>query len=128
MSLCNSASNTNAFKVGINMQNSSQEKLIEFDKEGFLKNLSDWDKDIAIKIAAKEAIELTENHWEIIELLRNFYDQFQISPSMRALVKHTEKQLGTEKGRSVYLLQLFPKSPVKLASKISGLPKPPNCI
>lgn len=103
-------------------------KIIALDKEGFLKNLSEWNREIATEIAARENIVLTAEHWEVIELLRKFYQEFQISPSMRALVKRTEQLLGAEKGRSVYLLQLFPPSPAKLASKISGLPKPPNCL
>lgn len=103
-------------------------KTIELDKEGFLKNLCEWNKDVAREIAARENIILTQEHWEIIELLRDFYQAFQISPSMRALVKRTEQLLGTTKGRSIYLLQLFPPNPAKLASKIAGLPKPPNCL
>lgn len=103
-------------------------KIIELDKEGFLKNLSEWNREVAIEIAARDNILMTPEHWEIIELLREFYQTFQISPSMRALVKRTEQVLGESKGRSIYLLQLFPPSPAKLASKIAGLPKPPNCI
>jgi tRNA 2-thiouridine synthesizing protein E len=110
------------------MQLILDDKIIALDKEGFLKNLSDWNKDVAKEIATRENIALTAEHWEIIELLREFYYTFQISPSMRALVKRTEQQLGADKGRSIYLLQLFPPSPAKLASKISGLPKPPNCF
>jgi tRNA 2-thiouridine synthesizing protein E len=51
-----------------------------------------------------------------------------MSPAMRALVKYTEKKLGPEKGRSIYLLNLFPPSPAKVASKIAGLPRPTNCL
>lgn len=101
---------------------------IELDKEGFLKNLNDWNKNIAAEIAAREGITLTAEHWEIIELVRDFYQHFQLSPSMRALVKRSQQLLGTEKGRSIYLLQLFPSSPAKLACKIAGLPKPSNCL
>ena len=101
---------------------------IEFDKEGFLKNLDDWNADTAQEIAARENIILTEAHWEIIQLLRDFYKTFELSPSMRALVKYTHQRLGDEKGRSIYLLQLFPLSPAKIACKIAGLPKPANCI
>jgi len=126
--LFNSALNIAACKAGINMQLVVENKIIELDKEGFLKNLSDWNKEVATEVAIKENIVLTAEHWEIIELLRDFYQQFQISPSMRALVKRTEQLLGTDKGRSVYLLQLFPTSPAKIASKIAGLPKPPNCL
>jgi len=104
------------------------EKTITLDKEGFLVNLSDWDETVAEALAQNEAITLGDLHWEIIYLVREFYQTFQISPSMRALVKRTEQQLGSEKGKSIYLLQLFPVSPAKLVSKIAGLPKPANCL
>ncbi len=104
------------------------EKKYEFDKEGFLTNLELWNENIAKEIAQQDLIFLTEKHWEIIYLVREFYRTFQLSPSMRALVKHTERCLGKEKGNSLYLLHLFPSSPAKYACKIAGLPKPANCI
>lgn len=128
MDLYSSVSNIAASKAGTSMQLIIEGKNIALDKEGFLKSLSDWNREVATEIAARENIVLTAEHWEIIELLREFYQVFQISPSMRALVKRTEQLLGTTKGRSIYLLQLFPPSPAKLASKIAGLPKPPNCL
>lgn len=103
-------------------------KTVALDKEGFLKKLDSWDEEIAAALAKQEGITLTEAHWEIINLVRNFYHTFQISPSMRALVKYTQQTLGPEKGQSIYLLQLFPTSPAKYASKIAGLPKPANCL
>lgn len=110
------------------MQIAVDDHLIELDKEGFLKNLNDWNESVAVVIAKNDAINLTQAHWEIIYLVREFYQTFQISPSMRALVKRTEQVLGAEKGKSIYLLQLFPVSPAKFVSKIAGLPKPANCL
>ncbi|MES2824717.1 MAG: TusE/DsrC/DsvC family sulfur relay protein [Pseudomonadota bacterium] len=104
------------------------EKIVELDKEGFLENLTDWNEEVATELAQQEKIQLTAAHWEIIALVRDFYQLYQLSPSMRALVKRTEQMLGAEKGRSIYLLQLFPPSPAKLACKIAGLPKPSNCL
>lgn len=103
-------------------------KTIPTDKEGYLKNLSDWSRVVAEAIAQQEQITLTEQHWEIIHLLRAFYQQFEISPAMRVLVKTVGQQLGEEKGRSIYLMKLFPESPAKLAAKFAGLPKPTNCL
>ena len=60
-----------------------------FDKEGFLEELSDWSPEIAEQIAAREGITLTDSHWEVIELLREFYRRFEASPANRALVKFT---------------------------------------
>lgn len=110
------------------MQLEVNQRTIELDAEGFLKNLNDWNESVAEVLAKNENIGLTDAHWEILFLLRNFYHQFQLSPSMRALVKHTEQTLGKDKGKSLYLLQLFPESPAKIASKIAGLPKPANCL
>jgi tRNA 2-thiouridine synthesizing protein E len=103
-------------------------KSLALDKEGFLKNLDDWDYDVARSIAANESIELTQAHWEVIELLRRFYEQFELSPAMRPLLKYIAQHLGKDKAQSIYLLKLFPGSPAKLASKIAGLPKPDNCL
>ncbi|HTF95789.1 MAG TPA: TusE/DsrC/DsvC family sulfur relay protein [Cellvibrio sp.] len=104
------------------------EKNIVTDIDGYLINLNDWNPDVAIHIASQENIQLSEAHWEIIYLLQAFYQEFEISPAMRALVKYTEKKLGCEKGKSIYLLQLFPQSPAKIACKIAGLPRPTNCL
>ncbi len=99
-----------------------------FDKEGFLRNLGDWTPAVAEQMAAREGLALTEAHWEIIELLRDYYQRFEASPANRALVKFTAQQLGQDKGRSIYLMSLFPGSPAKIGSKIAGLPKPDNCL
>lgn len=100
----------------------------ELDPEGFLKNLSDWSPEVAEILAENDDIELNTQHWEIIHLVREFYQSFDHGPAMRPLVKLVANRLGADKGRSIYLLKLFPGSPAKLASKIAGLPKPPNCL
>lgn len=99
-----------------------------FDKEGFLRNLSDWSPDVAREIASNEGLELTPQHWEVINLLREYYKEFDNSPAMRSLVKYCGLKLGADKGKSIYLMSLFPGSPAKLGSKIAGLPKPDNCL
>ena len=121
----NFAPNAHQYKAGINMPNLPAS---EFDTEGFLKNLNDWNRQTATEIATMENISLSDAHWEIINLTRNFYSTFEISPSMRALVKYVEKSIGKEKGNSLYLLHLFPQSPAKIICKIAGLPKPANCM
>lgn len=99
-----------------------------FDKEGFLRQLADWEPAVAEQIAAAENLELSDAHWEILGLIRDYYRQFDASPAMRPLVKYCALKLGADKGRSIYLMSLFPGSPAKLGSKIAGLPKPDNCL
>ncbi len=100
---------------------------LDCDKEGFLRDLADWTPTAAEQLAAAEDILLTESHWEIITLIRHYYGQFNISPPTRVLVKVVAEQLGPEKGRSIYIMQLFGGKPAKLVAKIAGLPKPTNC-
>ncbi|MEM1154686.1 MAG: TusE/DsrC/DsvC family sulfur relay protein [Pseudomonadota bacterium] len=99
-----------------------------FDREGFLRELENWSPDVARQIADTEALELTSAHWELITLLREYYREFDSSPAMRPLVKYCRLKLGDAKGKSIYLMGLFPGSPAKLGSKIAGLPKPDNCL
>lgn len=98
------------------------------DKEGYLSRLEDWDARVAEALAREEGIELTDEHWALIELIRGFYRTYQVSPAMRVLVKHARECLGPERGTSIYLLRLFPGSPAKVLAKVAGLPRPTNCL
>jgi tRNA 2-thiouridine synthesizing protein E len=102
--------------------------IVPVDNEGYLRNLDDWTPEVAEHLALQEAIQLSDAHWEILALLRQFYQQFEMSPAMRPLIKAITAELGADKGKSIYLMSLFPGSPAKLASKIAGLPKPTNCL
>ncbi|MCL6268804.1 TusE/DsrC/DsvC family sulfur relay protein [Sansalvadorimonas sp. 2012CJ34-2] len=101
---------------------------IPLDNDGYLVNLGDWNQDVANALALDEQIELRKNHWEIITLIRRFYETFELAPSQRPLVKFVKEQLGEEKGRSIYLMKLFPGSPAKVIARIAGLPRPTNCF
>jgi tRNA 2-thiouridine synthesizing protein E len=96
--------------------------------DGFLREASAWDTAIAEALASEEGIDLSPAHWEIIHLLRRYYQTYDSAPAMRALVRYCGRELGADKGRSLYLLQLFPGSPARVASRIAGLPKPLGCL
>lgn len=100
---------------------------LALDKEGFLLDFRDWQPEHAPTLAATEDIDLTAAHWEIIHLVRDYYERFHISPTSRVLVKLVGEQLGKDKGKSIYLMKLFTAKSAKLVAKISGLPKPNNC-
>jgi len=104
------------------------DKTYETDEEGYLVNLSDWSEDVANHIAKEENIEMSENHWEVINFLREYYNEYQIAPAVRVLTKAIGKKLGPDKGNSKYLYELFPYGPAKQACKIAGLPKPTGCV
>ena len=101
---------------------------VEADEEGYITDISMWNKELADLIAKEEHIEMTEDHWEVVNFLRNYYEEYQIAPAIRVLTKAVKKSLGPDKGNSKYLYELFPYGPAKQACKIAGLPKPTGCI
>ncbi|KPQ19773.1 MULTISPECIES: TusE/DsrC/DsvC family sulfur relay protein [unclassified Halomonas] len=102
--------------------------IVTLDPEGYLAEMNDWSEAVAEQLADDEGIELTPEHWEIIRLARNFYTRYEMAPAMRPLVKATQQALGNDKGRSIYLMRLFPGSTAKVVARIAGLPKPTNCL
>ncbi len=103
-------------------------KTLEVDEEGFLVSLDDWFPGVATVMSAQDDLELTDEHWDIINFLREYYDEYQIAPAVRVLTKAVGKKLGKEKGNSKYLYALFPYGPGKQACRYAGLPKPTGCI
>lgn len=95
---------------------------------GFLVNTADWNEQVAQALAERCAITLSEQHWEIIRFIRDYYRSYNHLPNARMFVKAAQKQLGEEKGNSIYLHRLFPKGPLRYACLIAGLPKPPGCL
>ncbi|MBK7907387.1 MAG: TusE/DsrC/DsvC family sulfur relay protein [Gemmatimonadetes bacterium] len=90
--------------------------------EGFLERVEDWDRALAVELAAEAGIaELTPRHWLVIDYMRDTYLARGDAPTIRTL--------GKESGVTVKeLYLLFPKGPAKLAAKIGGIPKPHGCI
>ncbi|MBB1521471.1 TusE/DsrC/DsvC family sulfur relay protein [Aquipseudomonas guryensis] len=103
-------------------------RSIALDKDGYLAELDDWSPAAAEALATAEDLQLSAEHWEILELLRAFYAEFQLSPATRPLIKYVALKLGPEKGNSLHLNRLFKGTPAKLAAKLAGLPKPTNCL
>ena len=103
-------------------------KTYETDEEGYLLNLAEWTKEAAEHMAEEEKVPLTDSNWEVINFLREYYNEYQIAPAVRVLTKAIGKKFGAEKGNSKYLYDLFPYGPAKQACKIAGLPKPTGCI
>jgi TusE/DsrC/DsvC family sulfur relay protein len=102
--------------------------VFEADEEGYLTDIGAWNEELAVLIAKDENIEMSDDAWEVVNFLRNYYEEYQIAPAVRVLTKAIKKRLGAEKGNSKYLYELFPYGPAKQACKIAGLPKPTGCI
>lgn len=101
---------------------------LETSDDGFLRDAALWNERVAEVLACREGVELSPAHWEILFFIRDYYFQFQHLPNARMFAAAIRKRLGEEKANSRYLQKLFPKGPLKYASKLAGLPKPPTCL
>lgn len=103
-------------------------RAYQTDDQGYLAHPRDWSEDLAVCIAALEDIDLSPQHWEVVNFVRDYFEEFQIAPAIRVLSKAIGKKLGPDKGTSTYLYELFPKGPAMQACRIAGLPKPTGCV
>lgn len=98
-------------------------KKIEVNEEGFLTHPDEWDESMAEILArAEEGIEqLTDDHWKVIQYIRDYYNEKKLAPMVRKVCKNTGFKLK-------YIFELFPSGPAKGACKVAGLPKPDGCV
>ncbi|MFP3909061.1 MAG: TusE/DsrC/DsvC family sulfur relay protein [Halobacteriota archaeon] len=106
---------------------------LPLDEDGFLQDWEQWDEDVAQALADDDRwtgakVELTDEHWEIIRFLRDYFTKYGVAPPIRQLVKAVKKEMGPEKGNLKYIYKLFPQGPAKDACRIAGLPKPTGCV
>ena len=95
---------------------------IEVDEDGFIQEPGKWNKAVAEDLAKmEEAYPMSDDHWKLVDYLRNYYLEFEIAPPIRMLTKKTGLELK-------YIYRLFPKGPAAGACKVAGLPKPTGCV
>jgi tRNA 2-thiouridine synthesizing protein E len=95
---------------------------IEVDEDGFMQEPDNWNETVAAAIATTEGVEgLTEEHWKVVNYLRDYYLKFGVAPMIRKLCKETGFKLNK-------IYELFPSGPAKGACKVAGLPKPTGCV
>ena len=97
-------------------------QIFEVDEDGFIQDITRWNQDVAKAIGIGEGIaNITDEHWKVIDYLREYYLKNGIAPMVRRLCKETGFSL-----KKIY--ELFPNGPAKGACKLAGLPKPTGCV
>jgi len=91
------------------------------DEEGYLIEPLDWTAEIAEVIAAEEDIALTDEHWTVINFMRESYAKKQVAPDVRHAMKALKQYHGAGRNR---IFELFPYGYVQQACKIAGMKKP----
>lgn len=93
---------------------------VEVNDEGYMTDVSQWNREIAAEMAKEEGIELTDKHYEVLEFLR------QSNEKGETLTIRKVGKSGIVDIKGLY--QLFPGGPLKLSSKFAGIPKPASCV
>ncbi len=93
---------------------------VRLDDMGYMVDLNEWNKTIAVEIAKEEGIEMTDRHWVVVKYLQD---------EVKKGVALTIRKIGNSGVVTIKeFYQLFPKGPLKTAAHIAGIPKPVSCI
>ena len=110
------------------MQADVNGQIIELSEAGWLLNLDEWSQDLAAKIAVTENVpELTQEHWDIINEAREYFEENGSVAEPRVFSKLMKKKYGKDRSDQKYIYSLFPTGLIKCANKIAGLPRPKGC-
>ena len=95
-------------------------KNVEVTEEGYLAKMADWNNEVAADLAKEFDIDLTEKHLEVLNYLRDT----EAAGETLTIRKVGKSGIVDIKG----LYQLFPGGPLKISSKLAGIPKPTSCV
>ncbi len=97
-------------------------RVFDVDGDGFLTNPGEWNREVAAMIARYDGIdEMSENHWAVVNIIRENFEQHGNAPMIRKICQETGLKL-----REIY--DLFPLGPARGACRVAGLPKPDGCV
>ena len=102
-------------------------KIIKLSEAGWLEDLSEWSEEVAKGIAVNEKVELTDEHWDIINLAREYFAENGAVAEPRKFTKLMKERFGAERCDSKYIYSLFLYGLIKSAYKVAGLPRPKGC-
>jgi len=103
-------------------------QTIELSEAGWLLNLDEWSEGLAEQISVTEQIaELTEEHWNIINMARDYFKDTGTVCEPRKFSKLLAKEYGKDKSSQKYIYSLFPQGLIKCANKVAGLHRPKGC-
>ncbi len=85
-----------------------------------------WSPEEAARMAQEEGLELTDDHWDEIAALQEYFAKHQ-RVNIRELTDALEEHFHARGGRK-YLYQLFPGGPVAQGCRLAGLEMPAGVV
>jgi TusE/DsrC/DsvC family sulfur relay protein len=112
---------TNPYATAIRVVEAG-ERRFETDQEGYIQDMDAWCEDFAKALAASEGLVLSEEHWQVIRYIREYYLEHQVQATVRDMIKHFLLTWGPDRGNNHYLHDLFPHGgPQKQGNRIAGI-------
>lgn len=109
-----------------------QGKQLIQDHYGNMVEIDEWSHDIARKLAEDEGVELSGEHIEVLDFLRDHVinqDQPGRQPRKRAAdPARAGAALRQQRRWPLAVNSLFPGGPVRQGMKIAGLPEAPRAV
>ena len=96
--------------------------LPALDEEGYLVEPGEWNEAVAEQLARAEDVRLSEAHWDVIRFMREYYEEHQVAPDARHVIKHLSDRLGADARNALF--KMFAYGYVKQACKIAGMKRP----
>ena len=94
----------------------------ERDAEGYLVEPGNWNEELAHVLAQEENIQLTDDHWDTIRFMRDYFEEHQVIADARFVIKHLAERMGKDAQKKLF--ELYPYGYVKQACKIAGMRRP----
>ncbi len=99
------------------------DREVEFNDSGYMLDFDEWDDEIANALAAADDLQLTECHWAVINYIREFFGEYEITPSQVAVIKAVGDRMAEHDCTAKTMGQLFPLDGYDQACRLAGLPE-----
>jgi len=101
------------------------DRNIERDEHGYLLDPQQWGRDVAQIIAGEENVLLEEDHWFLIDFVRDYFAEHGVAPDARFVFKQLagRKDIDRKLVRKLFF-EMFPYGYVKQTCKIAGMRQP----
>ncbi|XID75817.1 TusE/DsrC/DsvC family sulfur relay protein [Alkanindiges sp. WGS2144] len=98
------------------------------DQDGHLQNHLDWSPAVAQHMATQEGLILQQHHLDILLAVREFYQRFGYAPATRPLIRFLIKEVGDQISNAQLMQDFNTGLVARTLARLSGLPKPANCL
>lgn len=88
----------------------------------------EWTPAAAEGVARQEGLQLTDDHWELVRGIQEFYARHEGAPIRLTELHDALEEKFHHKGGFKYLYELLPGGPIAQGCRLAGLPPPSGAV